>query len=139
LAAAPKDAVAFLNQHLQPASAPEPQQVAKLIAELGEPSFKVRQQAMAALVQQEAQVVPLLDKALAAKPALEVKQRLEKVRDQLTGMLLTDEKLRAYRAIEVLERIGTPEARHLLARLSDGAPDAVATKAAQAALSRLAK
>jgi RNA polymerase sigma factor (sigma-70 family) len=137
LSALPKDAVAFLNQHLQPVAPPDPQRVAKLIAELGDPSFKARQQAQADLVQQEAQVVPLLDQALAAKPPLEVKQRLEKIREQLTGMLLTDEKLRVYRAIEVLEAIATPDARHLLQRLGDGAPGAVATTAARAALKRL--
>jgi hypothetical protein len=72
-----------------------------------------------------------------AKPALEVKQRLEKVRDQLTGTLLTDEKLRLSRAIEILEQIGTPDARQVLQRLADGAPQALATTAARAALKRL--
>jgi hypothetical protein len=137
LAAAPKDALALLQRHLHPVPPPDPDQVNKLVAELGDANFKVRQQALTALVQQEAQVVPLLDKALATKPPLEVKRRLEMVRDQLTGMLLTDEKLRVYRAIEVLEHIGTPQARQLLERLASGAQGALATTAARAALVRL--
>jgi len=137
LAAAPSDAMAMLNQHLKPASPPESKQAAKLIAELGDDSFKVRQQAMAGLVQQKAQVVPFLDKALAAKPSLELKLRLEQVRDQLTGMRVPAEDLRMYRAIEVLERISTPEARQILERLGDGAPRARETEEAKAALERL--
>jgi len=73
---------------------------------------------------------------LAAKPALERQQRLEKIRDALTGAVLTEENLHLYRAIEVLERIGTPQARQLLQRLADGAPGALATTAARKVLQR---
>ena len=41
--------------------------------------------------------------------------------------------------MEALERMGTPEARQVLVTLSQGAPGALATKQAQAALDRLAK
>ena len=37
----------------------------------------------------------------------------------MTGMLLQGERLRAYRAVEVLERIGTPAARQVLQALAD--------------------
>ena len=43
------------------------------------------------------------------------------------------------RAVEVLERIGTPEARQVLAKLADGAPEARLTQEAKASLQRLAK
>ena len=42
-------------------------------------------------------------------------------------------------AIEVLERIATPEARQLLQTLAEGAPGALPTRQAQAALDRLAR
>jgi len=80
--------------------------------------------------------VPVIDKALAGKPALDVHRRLEKIRDALTSIALTGETLRVYRAIEVLERISTPQARQLLQRLAGGAPGAVATTAARKALQR---
>jgi hypothetical protein len=56
--------------------------------------------------------------------------------DKRTSLLLKGERLRAYRAIEVLERIGTPEARQLLQTLAAGAPGALLTTTAQAALKR---
>ncbi len=40
------------------------------------------------------------------------------------------------RAVEVLELIGTPQARQVLQALADGAPGALVTTSAQAALSR---
>jgi hypothetical protein len=41
------------------------------------------------------------------------------------------------RAVEALERIGTPEARQVLQALAKGAAGAVLTRAAQGALERL--
>jgi hypothetical protein len=46
--------------------------------------------------------------------------------------------VRAVRAVAVLEQIGTPEARQVLEALARGAPDALLTQDAQAALGRLA-
>jgi hypothetical protein len=51
-------------------------------------------------------------------------------------MILKGDRLRAYRAVEVLERIGTREARRLLATYANGAPGALLTTAAEAALKR---
>jgi hypothetical protein len=47
------------------------------------------------------------------------------------------ERLQALRAVEVLERVGTPEARRLLETLAGGAPGARLTWEARAALGRL--
>jgi hypothetical protein len=56
----------------------------------------------------------------------------------LTSGTLTAEQLRVVRAVEALERIGTPEARRLLKTLADGGPGELPTREAQAALDRLA-
>jgi hypothetical protein len=61
------------------------------------------------------------------------------IRGQLCGLLLTDEELQRSRALEVLERIGAPEARRLLERLAGGAPGALTTTSARASLGRLAR
>ena len=82
------------------------------------------------------QLVPVIDKSLAANPSLETKRRLEALRGKLTAAILQGERLRAYRAVEVLELIGTPEARHLLQALAEGSPGALVTESAQAALKR---
>ncbi|HMF11982.1 MAG TPA: hypothetical protein VKE94_06735, partial [Gemmataceae bacterium] len=72
----------------------------------------------------------------AGPPSPETKRRLEDVRSKLTGLVLQGERLRAHRAVEVLERIGTAEARQVLQALADGAPGARITTSAQAALKR---
>ena len=79
-----------------------------------------------------------LDKALAGNPSLETRRRLEALRSQTdpTSMILKGNRLRAYRAVEVLERIGTPEARRLLTSYANGAPGALLTTSAEAALKR---
>ena len=81
-------------------------------------------------------LVPVFDKALAAKPSLETKRRLEELRSKLTGMVLQGERLSVFRAVEVLEIIGTPQARQVLQALADGVPGALLTLSAQAALKR---
>jgi hypothetical protein len=50
---------------------------------------------------------------------------------------MTPDALRHLRAIQVLEQIGSPDARQVLASLAQGAPAAPATRDAAAALARL--
>ncbi len=80
--------------------------------------------------------VPALDNALATNPSQETIQLLEGLRGKLMGSVLQGERLRAYRAIEVLERIGIPESRQVLQALGEGSPGALITTSAQAALKR---
>jgi hypothetical protein len=137
LTAAPEDAVAFLKGQLEPAPAIDIARVKELIAALDDATYKVRQKATVELLKMGERVVPSIEKTLAAEPPLEVKKRLEGIHEKLTSAVLTDDKLRLFRAVEVLEQIGTPEARELLQRLAAGAPGAFVTTIAQAALVRL--
>jgi RNA polymerase sigma factor (sigma-70 family) len=136
LIAVPEDAVAWIKERVKPATPVEAKRIEELLRQLGDAQFKVRDQAAKELIQIGEQTLPLLDRALAANPPLETKRRLEALRGKLTGMILQGERLRAHRAVEVLERIGTPQARQVLQALADGAPGALVTTSAQAALKR---
>ncbi|HEX5269063.1 MAG TPA: hypothetical protein VFW33_01185, partial [Gemmataceae bacterium] len=76
-------------------------------------------------------------KALAGKPSAEVRRRLEDVVEQVAGRAASPDARAAMRAVEVLERAGTPEARALLKELAEGVPEATLTGEARATLGRL--
>ncbi len=70
----------------------------------------------------------------------EVRSRITQLLKPLDGWVVTDpDTLRALRAIWVLERIGTPEARAVLEDLAKGAPEVRQTQEAKAALDFLTK
>jgi WD40 repeat protein len=136
LVAAPKEAVVFVKQRLKPAPPFDFKGVEELISQLDSDQYKVREKATGDLFKIGDQIVATLDKALAANPSPETTKRLQVVRAKLTGLVLQGDRLRAFRAIEVMERIGTLEARQVLEALAAGAPESLLTKSAQAALKR---
>ncbi|HYV35422.1 MAG TPA: WD40 repeat domain-containing protein, partial [Gemmataceae bacterium] len=136
LIAGPKDAAVWIKDRVKPAAPVDTKRAEELLAQLDSNQYKVRELANAELLRMGEQVVPLINKALAATPPLETKQRLELLRGKLTDTVLRGEQLRAHRAVEVLELIGTPEARQVLQELANGAPEARLTSSAQAALNR---
>jgi hypothetical protein len=139
LAGTPQQAVPFLGERLKPAAPVDPAKVKRWITDLESDKYALRQEATANLAKTGEQAVPPLQNVLASQPTLETRKRVEELLDRLTGTTLTTEQLRLVRALEVLERIATPEARHLLQTLAEGAPGALPTRQAQAALDRLAR
>jgi WD40 repeat protein len=141
LAAAPKDAVPFLQKHLQPITgkAVAAEEIDQLIAQLDDDSFPVREKAARNLEQLGQAAEPALRKVLQGSPSAEVRRRAEQLVDKLkaTGPALA--LLRPLRALEVLEHTPTAEARQVLAALAKGKPDAQLTQEAKAALRRLAR
>jgi hypothetical protein len=138
MTASPERTVAVLRQRLKPAPLADTKRIAGLIAGLGSEQFQTREQAMKDLEKLGEVVAPALQKALAGDGKLEVKRRLEGLLEKLEGASLPPETLRAVRAVEVLEGIGTPAARAVLERLvAEGAPEARLTREAEAALRRL--
>jgi hypothetical protein len=81
---------------------------------------------------------PALRKALAGKPCLEVKQRLEALLQRLESARLSPDTVRQVRAVEALEAIGTPAAREVLGQLAVGPPGTHLTREAKTSLGRLA-
>src|SRR5205823_2927793 len=111
-------------------------QVEELIGQLHHEQYKVREAATRQLGKIGEQIVPALDKALAGNPPLEALRRLEEMRGRFTSQVLQGDRLRHYRVVEVLERIGSPDARHLLQSLAAGAPGTLLTTSARMALER---
>jgi WD40 repeat protein len=129
--------VAFLRERLKPAALTDREHFRKLIASLDDGQFAVREQATRELEERGDEVDSLLRQAAADSLSAEVKRRLDNLmakaaRGSPPGIL------RDRRAIGVLERIGTLEARDLLEMLARGAPDASKTRDAQTALARFA-
>jgi WD40 repeat protein len=135
---APRRAVPFVGERLRPVPAVDVRRLALLVADLGSKHFAARQRAAQELEKLEDVAEPILRKLLEQSPPLDVRRRAEQLLDRLSGPVRTPEPLRGLRAVEVLERIGTPEARAVLHRLAGGAPEARLTREARAALERLA-
>jgi WD40 repeat protein len=128
---------AFLDKHLKPITAPEAQKLETLLNALVSERFTDRQEAEMELDKLGELALPVFAKALAGTPGLEKRQRLEQMRDHLLTGRLPAETLQAIRAVEVLEQIGSKEARATLAKLAGGAADARLTREARGALERL--
>jgi WD40 repeat protein/beta-lactamase regulating signal transducer with metallopeptidase domain len=137
LASAPNQVVPFLGERLKPAARVEADKLERWIGELESEKFSVRQEASLNLFKVGEQAVPALRNVLTSQPAIEMRKRVEELLDKLAGGKLTTEQLRLVRAVEVLEWMGTPEARQVLQALARGAPGALPTLQAQAALERL--
>jgi hypothetical protein len=129
-------AAEFLAGRLAPAAL-DRKRVDRLVKELDDDDFKVREKATEELKRMGEAAEPLLRKALEGGPSAEVRWRVQ----HLLGLLgpAGPGRLRALRGLEALERIGGPEARRALRALAKGAPEARLTGAAAAALRRLSR
>jgi len=120
-----------------PSSRPDTHQVDRLIAELDDDQFAVREKAAAELLKLSEPARPALKKALEETSSAEQSQRIKDVLAKLKGPVVAADDTGALRAVEVLERIGTREAREVLEILAKGAADAPLTLEVQASLRRL--
>jgi RNA polymerase sigma factor (sigma-70 family) len=136
LIAAPKQVVPFLKKQLRPVEF-DAKKLAQWIAELNHEKFQVRAKAQAEIEKLEILAEKALRHALAQKPALEFRQRLEKLITRLETQSPAKSWLRTLRSLEVLEQIGSAEARQVLETMAKGAPEAELTQDAKAALVRL--
>jgi hypothetical protein len=138
-AAAPEQAVQFLGDVLRPIKAPEPGVVARLIENLGNEEFQVRDKASRELAKYGEAVEGALRKAKKGEISLEQLRRIDRLLNLLPGPEPGPEQLRTIRAVAALEQIGSPEARKVLAGLAAGADGARITQEAKSALERLQK
>jgi len=132
-------AVRFLEKRLRSIPAADENRILRLIGELDDGRFSIRQQAAQELEKLGELASPALRRTLEKKPTAEVRRRAEVLLDLAEAQHLSSEGLRTLRAVEVLERVADPEARKVLQSLAAGAPGATVTQEAQAALKRLDK
>jgi RNA polymerase sigma factor (sigma-70 family) len=135
LTAAADQAVPLLAKRVRLSSA-ESDRLARLISNLDSDTFTIREQASAELEKLGLAAESALRQALAGSLSLEARKRAAAVLETLEKVH-RPERFRAVRAIQVLELIGTPEARRVLAVLARGQPRAQLTEQARAALGRL--
>src|SRR5262249_42261213 len=84
LLAPPAPTVSFLRKHLRPVTV-EAGRVARWLAELDSDQYEIRQRASNALEDLSEAVEPQLRKALAGKPPLEARRRIERLLKQVRG------------------------------------------------------
>jgi RNA polymerase sigma factor (sigma-70 family) len=140
LARRPADAVALLTTRFRPPSMPVDPALAGLIRDLDSDAFATRDRASRKIREYGAKAEPLLRRELAGAPTLEKRRRLDEllaaIGQSRVGLPLSGDTLRGVRAIEVLARVGTAEARALLREWVGQARNARLAAEARTALER---
>jgi RNA polymerase sigma factor (sigma-70 family) len=139
LCASPDQATALIKDRVHPASVADNKRLAQLISDLESKRFEVRRKAEVELEGLGDLARPELQKALNGEPPLVLRQRVSRLLEKLSGQTSAGGMLRELRAVELLELLGSPEARQELQSLSQGAPDARLTREAKEAVERLTK
>jgi WD40 repeat protein len=133
LAARPGQALALLREQIKPVLASDSQQVGDLVATLAGNDFNACKRAAIELRKRADLALPALRKTI-GRGDDEIQRRLL---ERLEAEYPTREQLRALRALEVLELMGTPEATKLLGDLATGAQESMLASRAKAIKDRL--
>jgi WD40 repeat protein len=136
LAGSPAQAMPLVREHIKPAVPADPKKLERLIADLDSEEFERRSTANTELERLGDLAVPALDKTVGGPINLEARRRIEAILAKQNTGTLTADQVRIVRAVELLERIGSPESRQVLQALAQGAPGALATRQAQGVLER---
>src|SRR5262249_23061377 len=113
------DAVRLIATQLKPITPVSDEQLRQLVADLGSSRFATRESASRQLSELGDRALPALRSAKNGPLSQEAQWRVERLLNR-RFVPLSLETARFLRAVEVLERIGTPEARQLLVKLSEG-------------------
>src|SRR5262249_4765508 len=132
----PGSAVAAVRAGVRPVDG---KRIGRWIEDLDSDDYPVRRKAVDELTRVGRLAEGSLREALAKKPSLEKHRRIQELLRKMEAEGATAEHLQALRGVELLERVGTAEARKVLATLAGGAAEAELTRQAKAALARLGK
>jgi len=139
LEASPEAAVAVLRERLKAATAADAKHIDQLIVQLNDDDFDKRESASRELGGLGTLAEKALRQALTKSPSAESTRRIKELLKKIGEGAVSGEGVRQARALEVLENIGTAEAKKLLEELAKGAADATLTREAKAALDRMEK
>jgi hypothetical protein len=133
----PEPTLAFIKKQVRPIPPVDTRQIGRLISQLDEQEFGKHADAEKELAKMGELAEAQLRGALSDHPSAEVRRRVERLLAKLEGPKTRPDQLRAIRVVEILEHIGSSEARDLLTTLAQGAPQALLTREAKQALDRL--
>jgi hypothetical protein len=136
LASAPGRAVPLIAECLPPELPVTARHIARLIADLGSEDFATRRAAERELTRLGPRAERALRKKLAERPDLEVHARVRRLLAALDPRSQPEKRLRAHRAVEVLEAVNDGPARAFLRKLAAGPADSPLTQDARASLAR---
>jgi WD40 repeat protein len=129
--------VAFFREKLFPKQSLPIGRVQEWIADLDSPQYSVREQASKELRTHFDQAAAELRQAVKRTTSAEVRKRINQIIEGAETGAPDPDHLRELRANEVLEQIGTPEARDLLRRLAETAVSNRTVRDAAESLKRL--
>lgn len=133
----PDAAVGRFRRELPPATAPDPAAVAALVARLDHEVAAVRDAAEAELAGLAELAADALRPVAVQSASPEQRNRARRLLDRLGTVVTDPRRQRVVRAVEVIEHVGTPDARRLLTDWAAGAESALLSREARAALTRL--
>jgi WD40 repeat protein len=140
LSEAPGPALALIKERLKGRPAPpDVKRLEKLVGMLDSDTFAEREKASRELADAGAAAEDVLRQALDKGGSTEVRVRVQELLGRIAKNGVVPERLRSLRAIEVLERIGTPAARQVLADLAGRLNDPVLEQDVKGTLERLAE
>jgi RNA polymerase sigma factor (sigma-70 family) len=136
---APEQAVALMSNHLHAAASVDANVVGQLIKDLDSDDFDTRDKASNELEKLGDAAEPAIRAAYKERQSAEAHLRLEVLLSKLDGSTPSAGNLRDLRSLEVLERVGTKEAKDLLQGLAKDNAESRLAKEAKAVLERLRK
>lgn len=136
---APAETVKLFADKIKSAPALDPKRIQRLLADLGNGQFTVREAASKAIQELDEQAIPYLELTLKSAESAEIRDRVKRLLEQKRLLPLSPDQIRQIRAVMVLEQIDNSESKELLRSWTGGPAGARLTIEATAALERLSE
>jgi hypothetical protein len=138
LCAAPSDSLELLGSHLKPVPPlPDERETGRLLKLLVSRQPAERALAERRMMVAGQEIVPALRTAINGSPSPELRKQAEALLMRILFSETPDDSIRLTRALEVLERIATPQARELVRSAALGREDHPLTLEAKSVLARM--